>query len=377
MASSILDCPFQIFNPAAPPQAHFPQFRKLPQELRQAMWKQVLAHERLLHIELEYDTENKYKIVLEERWAISKLFRVSCESRATALSFYRVQLPCKYCYGGQCDEREDQGVLYLNPDLDILCIKGSHYFAQFAHDVWTHDRRHVGVVNLALPIARPRPSHGEWEDMPITALPLLQEALSRLERVIFIFPGDRGSSYTHHHRYLGPHPAPMLYYARPIVARVPGFDRLPRDPRDINPYLGQVYLCHQDPRDVIERWFLLLKQWQVEYDYEVDYQFMVTYMGCKPELTDREDVIAWVRGETECRTSWLQRKYKRHENRQQAVKEELESTPMPVAGFWLFPLSALGSWDDSVRERRRERRVSLQTTDLSKHTPQLCLSHIP
>ncbi|KAM5346167.1 hypothetical protein ACJ41O_009172 [Fusarium nematophilum] len=124
----------------------FPQFNRLFPELRWMVWEQALSHERVLHVELreplavnddeskdenEAETNDGYSIVLKERRAISKLFRVNAESRHVVLCFYRVQLPCHYQWNGQLEEN---GTLYFNPELDTLQFRNTKYLAMFGHD---------------------------------------------------------------------------------------------------------------------------------------------------------------------------------------------------------------------------------------------------
>ncbi|KAM5383708.1 hypothetical protein ACJZ2D_001697 [Fusarium nematophilum] len=126
----------------------FPQFNRLFPELRWMVWEQALSHERVLHVELreplavnddeskdenEAETNDGYSIVLKERRAISKLFRVNAESRHVVLCFYRVQLPCHYQWNGQLEEN---GTLYFNPELDTLQFRNTKYLAMFGHG-WT------------------------------------------------------------------------------------------------------------------------------------------------------------------------------------------------------------------------------------------------
>ncbi|KAF4964606.1 hypothetical protein FSARC_7512 [Fusarium sarcochroum] len=365
MTSSVTDPRFRILNPDFQTTDDFSNFSRLPLEIRQKIWESAMSHERLLHIQL-----GPAQVTLAERLAISKLFHVNSESRYTALNFYRVHLPCIYrhrnCYGDHYPKREVQGVLYLNPELDILNINGHDapmYFTQFAHDVWAHDRCRVGLVNLALSVEECTWTPDPWSKVPIPTLPLHRKVLSRLERILFIFEADQEDMY------LGRNFAPrtrwsrQLYHSGPIMPLVPSFDRLPQDPRRIQRYLHGVYLGSKDPRENIEAWLTHLHNWGVE-----------------PGISDREDAFGWVRGEAEQWTSKLQRNHERERNPEKAIREELESAILPDFGFWLFPVEGLGTlWKDadSPQERRRRQRALLWRTPLSDYPPQLCLAHLP
>ena len=122
----------------------------------------------------------KYFVVLSECQVISKLFRVNSESRNTALRCYRVHLPCHYKAKGRV---EVNGTLHFNPELNTLEIRGTEHFAHFAHDLWAHDRRSVGFLNIALEVTH----KGHGLDLPDKQLdiPLLRQGIFRLKRIIF------------------------------------------------------------------------------------------------------------------------------------------------------------------------------------------------
>lgn len=109
----------QIINTVPNGTGVFPQFTRLPLELRSMVWEQSLCRERLIRVELRpgsspehlYEDQERtvrkqaeaslqlsesFLIVLRNRHEISKLLRVCSESRQAALRFYRVQVPCYY-----------------------------------------------------------------------------------------------------------------------------------------------------------------------------------------------------------------------------------------------------------------------------------------
>ncbi|RTE71903.1 hypothetical protein BHE90_013688 [Fusarium euwallaceae] len=189
-----------ILNPPSGSKATdtFRHFKRLPLELRWHIWEFELKHERLLHVEAhpleaspddpstESGTcpERTYEIILTEFLPISKLARVNSESRAVASHFYRVQLPCVYRWEGKEDTN---GICYFNPELDTLEIRGNA-FSNFAEDLWVHDARHVGLINLALSMRQLIPeSRAEY--------PLLQRIIPRLKRVMFLCRGGSERIY--------------------------------------------------------------------------------------------------------------------------------------------------------------------------------------
>ncbi|KAF4445341.1 hypothetical protein F53441_10890 [Fusarium austroafricanum] len=288
---------YQILNPATEDAGNFPQFKNLPSELRRNIWEQALKHERLLEITLNRlaVSGNGCTILLQERWALSKLFRVNSESRTTAMGFYRVHLPCVYRYR----ERESDGVLYLNPELDILHVHGYgwEHFARFAYDVWVHDRYQVGLVNLALGFSAPRNPQDAWDRSKPENLPLPCMGLRRLKRVIFIFKIVDDATFwgcdRPCHRQGDNWPRWHVDNYAPIMTKVPLFDVLSQDPRSIRKYLERMRLCEglDDPRDKVENWFLHLESLGVQNDPGVLYQYIVGYDCCSPGIVDREDAI--------------------------------------------------------------------------------------
>lgn len=183
-----------ILNPVcnSKPTDAFWSFSRLPTELRWKIWELELNQERLLHVEARPLVDNDsfrttdchqrpYRIILTEFQPIRKLSHVDSESRVVASRFYRVQLPCLYRWEGRNDVN---GIFYFNPELDTLEIRGQS-FAAFAHDLWVHDVRHVGLVNLALSEQR----FIELPPEPTTEYFLLHKVFSRLRNVVFLYLG--------------------------------------------------------------------------------------------------------------------------------------------------------------------------------------------
>ncbi|WAO93533.1 2EXR domain-containing protein [Fusarium falciforme] len=195
---------------------------------------------------VEGPTSNDYVIVLSQRPIISKLFRVNTEARSCASRFYRVQLPCTYQCG---DHAQENGTLYFNPELDILTISGFEYFVKFAHDIWVHDPRHVGLRNMALFDHRVRPmyTHEKKNNR-------LREVVSRLQRIMFPFMQEYSAEFRRV-RFPGtndtiPRLKPLFY--RPIMPATPIFHRRP-DRRPIQAELRQVFISSFNPQVKIHK----------------------------------------------------------------------------------------------------------------------------
>ncbi|KAF5658786.1 hypothetical protein FCIRC_12759 [Fusarium circinatum] len=178
-------------TPRSNEMATFPQFAKLPIELRDMVWEEALKKDRVLsmHVwtlgedcsdagrtmellhgrplegelsglvnspttprltdgretEVNPTSKKEYGVMVDDKAAISKLFRVNAESRQAAKRFYRVHIPCTYMKPGFYEK----GTLYLRPESDTIRMGLTEGFGRFAYCIWAMDRLHVGLVNLA------------------------------------------------------------------------------------------------------------------------------------------------------------------------------------------------------------------------------------
>lgn len=394
----------QIFNPFPQPTETFPLFPRLPAEIRYLIWEQALSHERLLRIKLEKiargeeksiknsektqhglpEPGREYQIVLKERHAISKLFRATSESRRAALSFYRVHLPCRYEW---FEHAESNGTLYLCPELDILEIKTdedhprtSKPFANFAHDVWAHDPRRIGLVNLSIP-AKSFTSKRKLHLCEKTQSSLLQQVIRRLERVIFsqrryvwrmcypitfAHPGNRGFK---------------MNRSVPITSSVTRFDRLPADPRPVKGELEKMHIGHYLPHRVVSAWFRLLRRLGLEENQlKIDYRFLLSHESrSSPRICSRNDAGKWVQDEDKEWKSilmWKRERYK--ELAREETPEELAVALRPAIGFWLFPLESIGALPGIDKCQLSEPHGFYRSFfDMSQYSPELCLSQLP
>jgi hypothetical protein len=121
----------------------FPQFKRFPPELRLHVWGLFLARHRNITMSVaqpmgklrlrSYETHNHlekltsgcdYAIVRlhPARAALfSPLLSVNSESRQATLEFYRVHLPAHFPNRYPLEDGKE-GVLYLNPDYDLLDV---------------------------------------------------------------------------------------------------------------------------------------------------------------------------------------------------------------------------------------------------------------
>ncbi|KAH6974804.1 hypothetical protein EDB80DRAFT_595182 [Ilyonectria destructans] len=415
--TSVTTSKLNIFNPASRSKATdtFRYFNHLPCELRWKIWELELCHERLLHVqarppptaaesvestdtvESPRSVENAdsppdepeapgYELILVERQPISKLARVNSESRHVTSRFYRVQLPCLYRWEGKQDMI---GTFYFHPELDTLEIRGRR-FPRFAQDLWAHDPRHVGLINLALnenrfiSDIRQRRFPELKKDIPKRQRALLRQIIPRLKRVIFLIRGGPQRKFIYELRK-DRSGTDDIYLPRPIMAAVPKFDRLPCDPRSsVEPSLTEVHVDVKEPRRPIRRWSRLLQQCNVQLSHKVEYRFMVAFGGRKIGPSTENDHFGIEPG-------WLQGIREREAEKD--IKEpfqEVERPLEPAVGFWLFPIEAIGYWLRSNEalgtlaadlrlddEERRAMRRNWRKIDLSRFKPELCLAYLP
>ncbi|KAM5380872.1 hypothetical protein ACJZ2D_003396 [Fusarium nematophilum] len=251
------------------------------------------------------------------------------------------------------------------------------YFAKFAYDLWAHDRRRVGLVNLALRTTMfLRPDFGRLlarqKDMH-----LLRGVLSRMRRVIFVCPGGP-SRMSFGPLSGGPSTQKCeLHRSRPVMASITSFDRLPYDPRPID--LKGVYMGVSSSQKLIYGWFRMLERLQVEHSHEVDYRCLVAHEEAWVKITDRDDAKSWIIAEDEKWRDGLQKKRGRGYSglyAREKTPEELERAPQPAIGFWLFPMTALGPYFDDDLACRVQLWAPHKVLDMSEYKPELCLFHL-
>lgn len=247
----------------------FALFSFLPAELRVKIWRTSLQRQRIIQVVLTPLHEAKSRYVIESNIdtpngeefiaevggvkTISKLMRVNREARHEALLFYRVHLPCRFIKPWEIKAQpvaHPHGVLYFNPEHDFLHIfhtKGNDRENPASlvtpsnflyHLKTTYDRRHVGLLNLALDRD---PAKADWRagavrfDASFEASKLvpkvrkaLKQTLAQLREVFFVFrtPVVRDGDRPDEDQFGLLHDSPL-----PIWSASPGFDRIAHDPR--------------------------------------------------------------------------------------------------------------------------------------------------
>ncbi|KAG5751020.1 hypothetical protein H9Q72_007740 [Fusarium xylarioides] len=369
--SSSSDQEAQILNPAILRSTRsFSKFNNLPPEVRDKIWIHSLAHERILKI---YSAECRVEV--RERVAMSKLFVTTLESRAAAKKFYRVHIPCKYVHMTSTYD----GILYFNPELDIVHVFEWAYFLELANHTWKLDPLHVGVVNLALQTYGSCCEYYYFGRSFKTDCDLdkIKAAIRRLKRFIFVCHGVYESETCQYreNRRRPDRDIPSSPFV-PVKPHVPAFQTMEHDPMAVGDFLDGVDRMELSRlRADVDDWFECLEEWGINNDPAVLYQIMMSYPDCDPEIIvnenacwahdvsdqlsdvstpnstltkpvqavyDRDDAIAFAENEIEERKRILDQLL---EDESEVDDEEVDKLSRqdvaPAFGFWLFPLDAL------------------------------------
>ena len=276
--------------------AEFSQFQKLPKEIRLEIWGHALQRPRLLCLyvadrpgqkegtqeanAVEHSIlDSQYDIFVRGFQVMSKYLRVNAESRAVALAFYRVHLPCIFIGESFPGRRKKcPGILHFNPENDFLCITDSSPtpLIQFLSDLKTsYDPNYVGLLNLAV----------DWTRdfamcLSMFFIPLLdqqvylaaQETLTQLHEVFFISTLEADSADSR------PHSTPKTTISRSLLKATmgPSFERLQCGPRSIIQDLEDLASKDDTWEEVAQYWFELLREWPAT-PLQTRYQLLLSF----------------------------------------------------------------------------------------------------
>jgi len=413
----------QILNPAMLSTSSFPQFNKFPPEVRDRIWAHSLTHERILKI---YSEENRVEV--RERIALSKLFVTNRDSRAAAKKFYRVHIPCTYVHMTSTYN----GILYFNPELDIIHVSEWSYFPELAHHIWRLDPLHVGIVNLALQTYGScyKYRHLNSSFKTDCHLDKIRAAIQRLKRFIFVCHGVSvryrisfnyqsvchgvydSETCRYRDKCLRPNRTIASCPFVPVKPHVTVFQTMKQDPRAVGNLLDPI--DHDGIRSLpalVADWFQHLNYWRINDDSIVLYQIMMSYPDSDLEgiarenacwgndVSDhpsglstpnrtlskpvqavyrREDAIAFAENKMKERKRSLDQILEEDKVDDEDIEKIFRQDVMPAFGFWLFPLEA-------IPIVRASAKLNVLLADFDKavqkgfkmHTPQLCLSHLP
>ncbi len=371
----------------------FPQFTRLPKEIRFQIWRHALQRSRIVHVTVDpsndenlprhipYTTQNKLGKLVSDNGCralvagyriFSKLLRVNSEARHEALLFYHIHIPC------QIRDREGEtkhSTIYLNPEYDFLYldrpVRDTLQVIDFLHDLKAYDPQGIGLLNLAITgnglnsLLEVQPT-----ELVSPARTAFMETLSQLQEVFWVATPNTGRMNA---GFLSSIQGAGVRFnsAFPITTRIPVFERLPRDPRPIEDDLRQVIIATSDPRKIISRWRQLLMNWDVQHTRPVQYRYILALSGNSQEglVYDCSSAETRLRKESE---SWQGNLDKLSRFGLKRPPYRPSETVEAAFGFWLFPVkidedTPLGlSADIGIR--------SNHVLDLSKHWPELALS---
>ncbi|RGP78864.1 hypothetical protein FLONG3_3063 [Fusarium longipes] len=398
-----------LMNPE-PEGGQFLRFSSFPYDIRAMIWEEYLSNHRILHIaieNLEAPARNKhqrkkakkatnktssiqspYRVFLDERYALSKLFHVCSESRDAAKRFYRVQYLCTYRWGYKTQE----GTLYFRPEFDTVqsCVTADLF--DFASNLFRLDSRYVGLQSLAVPKQCRVHTLMEMEDRKRE---VMKEVLLRLQSVSFLHmqekprapprplrtlayvhsmqqAANRNGTGTNNNDQQPRRPKPRTGWepdcTGPISTCIPSFERLSADPRKLGNDHTRPYFSFQNPVHIALSWFRLLESLEIFYEHGPNYRFMLSYETTGRNIATRDQAVSWVQGQ-------------RKDFRARAASEGLEQGEWvsPAMGFWLYPIECVGSLvnEDGGLKTAKEVFTGAQLKDnMSKCVPELCLSRL-
>ncbi|OAQ61492.2 hypothetical protein VFPPC_16517 [Pochonia chlamydosporia 170] len=392
----------QIFSPG-PTTAElgtFDVFPALPPELRIKIWHHVLRHPRLIKVRIRnrllmdgllarqgdwgpgkmpekrpstHECED-YGIVIQGYGTISKLFRVSKESRDAALSFYRVHIPCWMVKGKTKSEDMKPSFFYFNPEFDHLFLStDTGQVPDFLHDLKTlHDPLQIGLLNLAVDSNMLSGPGGicniDLSSLPQPHLESYTETLAQLREVLFV-QLQRVGRYVIGYYTGEPASQNQINSSLPVTTMSPSFDRISPDPRQVEEDLAKTFL-HGDPREMICTWGrYFYNAFGGRVIPSTDYRVLLGFEPLAFDIYTLEDGKDSLQQQRE---RWLSELTIYGPAEKSASEALIESTPSAF-GFWLFDVHAFGALPEHPNHELERRRPG--RWDLSQHRPELCLQY--
>ncbi|KAK8069195.1 hypothetical protein PG994_005811 [Apiospora phragmitis] len=391
---------YNISQPRPPCHDAFPQFTRLPGELRLQIWRESLKRNRLIRVDLALPkpdadadiryshrtdcgkaiTGGRYHATIPGYHIYSKLLRVSAEARYEALLFYRIHIPC-YIRDPWGKTRK-ASILYLNPEYDFLHLEtrfpAKDTVVDYMFDIKAYDPLGVGLRNLA--IDQNTIQSSGWvalkpEHLDLPARTAYLETLSQLREVFWV----NITSFAR--RNAGPLSPIRGLGVRfndgfPIMTREPVFDRLRADPRPIDENLEKVIIATPDPREIMKSWHRLLANAAIHRDHanSIQYRYLLAQTPTEGDAVfGSEDAARFLEKENKQWKAMLETVSGFRKN-----KPPYSWSPGEVDaafGFWLFPVDAddrapLGLTEDDPLKWN-------QVLQLSNCWPELGLSEMP
>ncbi|KAM0467410.1 hypothetical protein ACHAP7_011977 [Fusarium lateritium] len=372
----------------------FTLFSKLPYEIRVAIWKSSLQVQRIIkihvHWHMQYVANRAYNglpvppmerrkdgpayyPVVQGFQVLSKLLRVTRESREAALSFYRVRVPCWLTHGISKSNLWVPGELYYNPEYDFIHLQQDNVdIIEFMCKLKTiYDPRHVGLRNLALcgSLLGGR-AQGLHIIDPSTVTPetlrTFKQMVSGLEEVWFVSIQRVGRQLIGYETGWPSIYKTFFERSVPITAMPLRFDRVGPDPRAIGNDLSHLHLLN--PKFLYNAWQNVLEKFEIE-PSEIQYRFLFTFSPSSDEIYNRTDASNWLQKEDDIWTGKQKSDgpfsslhlTKTPASETPAFKNEnLELAVLPVIGFWLFPVDAFPEGYNSTSPDNEIKKVDVR-----------------
>ncbi|MCJ1246588.1 hypothetical protein MMC30_003797 [Trapelia coarctata] len=369
----------------------FPLFPSFPTEIALAIWKCGLQRHRLISITVIDNDGNdsppqspprgkNYRLSVTSNHRLSPLLRVSHESRQAVLEFYRVHIPCDFNTHGE------RRCLYLNPEFDFLYIKpegAPEILVDVVHDVKAYDPLGFGILNMVVTDDIPyfRPNELKLPMNPFRlAPPALSVFTSTLTNLRRVFSQHIVRSDTRHLFDSLNMGEVGFNRSFPINSPTEAFDLIETDPRPIDADLEKVSIG-KDPRSMLCQWQEMESKFQICRSRPVEFQFLITAPTYgqmeNMKISTRADADKFLQFEEGRWHSKFEKGgiYAQFGYENPDTPESLKKAPMPVVGFWLFPVDAFG---EVPKGKFEEIRWSLkELADLTKHRPQLGVFLLP
>lgn len=398
-----LPAPYTFFDaePTTPPRA-FPQFTRLPVELRCLIWKLAISAPRLIRIEVVDDDAHPdpdsqwhiyYKstnelgnivssypyyvnILPSSEPACASICGVCHESQEIFHQIYRIRMPIKVDVLGI--DAEGTRYLHISPQTNIIWLQTCFVFQtnltmlSFLHDIMAYDPRGIGITQLGLH----NDIYHPLEDLEADGLPLpLQTSLTKmfstsLETFYSIIKFDVGAhvavSRVKSTKALVPH-----YHPIPVLPNTQMYRRLESDPRDIQQYLQDFQIVNG-----IQKYPYIFNRFKASCKVTRDIPMRyVLFCELDPntDMSSRNTFVKVIQDKyEECCYLIEDPSYEKSHSQVPVVETEPVTAPL-VAGMWNIPAEAFGEirstdldWNYLDPEH-----IKLRGVDLSKHPPEL------
>ncbi|SPJ74102.1 uncharacterized protein FTOL_03832 [Fusarium torulosum] len=380
----------------------FTLFSKLPYEIRIAIWKSSLHVQRIIKIHVHWymqyvanraynglpvppmergKDDPAYYPVVQGYQVLSKLLRVTRESREAALAFYRVQVPCWLTHGLSKSDLWVPGELYYNPEYDFLHLQQNNVdIIEFMCKLKNiYDPRRIGLRNLALcgSLLGGR-AQGLHTIDPSTISPeslrTFQQIINGLEEVWFVSIQRVGRQLIGYETGWPSIYKTFFERSVPITAMPPRFDRVGPDPRAIGNDLSHLHLLN--PTYLYNSWRRVIERFEIE-PSGIQHQFLFTFGPSRDQIYNSRDASNWLQKEDDIWTGKHKgdgpfsslNLTKTPASETPAFKDEnLELAVRPVIGFWIFPVDAFSDEYYSTTPDNEIKEV-----DVKGHWPDLAI----